>query len=781
MQQDTTQHSNEFNSFFSGHQGLGQGPIPYQAGPRTFQPHQPYMGYSHPPHGYMPMGNPINTMGNSESTIDTSIYRLEGIMNNIMKQMSTSDDIQRQFIDILNLKLDHVIQTQKYTNTRLDNLEKNNDEFGKSVRELKDNMTNNAHNRHHNNSYHKNKQPPSHKNKQPPSHNHTYKKLNAKRPTSNNKIDNKLSANGTNIFKSSGNSSTPEISMVVQMDEIHPGQNPFTGLGPLGILGSLASSLQKMKGSAEPDDKKSEDKKKEDDEVSEYDSSDEFEDLKVDMQTGKLKDLIDLGTIYPQLVEDAKKKEKEASKKKSGKRSKSAEHIHDDHDNQNDLNDEIEKKLEKSLELEHPLKKLKDYVEKRKLDMLDEESDEESDEDDVDSTLERAKNLLKQFGVQEKYINSLVDDDQEDKEDKEDVDDGEDDGEEDKNDDTTNTDNKILPKSTGRLVNIGQINNIVKKKKTDSETQKSDTKEKPKKKSCPFEYDGKKYAIDLKKLNKLSQPLAKLQSLIGLSEVKEAIVDMVLYFLQNFEKGNDNMLHTVIEGPPGVGKTELGKILAEVYAALGVIESSKFKIARRSDLIGEYLGQTSIKTQKVIDEADGGVLFIDEAYALGHSEKRDSYSKECIDTINQNLSENKKKFICIIAGYQNELDECFFSHNPGLKRRFPFRFSIEGYEPNELKEIFVKKIADSKWSYSGNVEKLLKFFKEHKGEFPHFGGDMENLFVECKFTHSRRIVGGHPKLRRKLSDEDVEKGFKRYTSNKKKKDNSYDFIRDMYI
>src|SRR5206468_3477702 len=99
----------------------------------------------------------------------------------------------------------------------------------------------------------------------------------------------------------------------------------------------------------------------------------------------------------------------------------------------------------------------------------------------------------------------------------------------------------------------------------------------------------KKYSINLEILYKLIKPLTKLKSMIGLSSVKNAIVDMIMYYLQNFENKNNNMLHTVIEGPPGVGKTELGKILAEIYADLGITKSNKFRLVKRSDLVGEYL------------------------------------------------------------------------------------------------------------------------------------------------------------------------------------------------
>lgn len=295
--------------------------------------------------------------------------------------------------------------------------------------------------------------------------------------------------------------------------------------------------------------------------------------------------------------------------------------------------------------------------------------------------------------------------------------------------------------------------------------------------------NGKKYSINLRILHKLIKPLTKLKSMIGLENVKNAIIDMILYYLQNFEKKNNNMLHTVIEGPPGVGKTQLGKILAEVYAGLGVIPSSKFKIVKRSDLVGEYLGHTAPKTQKVIDEADGGVLFIDEAYSLGNEDKKDSFSKECIDVINQNLSENKNKFICIIAGYPDELDKCFFSYNPGLKRRFPFKFRIDGYSSEELKDIFLKRVTDIKWKLNekdyANKE-LLDFFTKNKENFPFYGGDIDNFLLNCKFAHSRRVFGKHPKNKRNFNKNDIEIGFSRFIQNKKKEDGNPAY-RHMYV
>lgn len=300
--------------------------------------------------------------------------------------------------------------------------------------------------------------------------------------------------------------------------------------------------------------------------------------------------------------------------------------------------------------------------------------------------------------------------------------------------------------------------------------------------------DNKKYPINIKILNNLITPLEKLNNLVGLTAIKKSILNMILYYLQEFDKKEETMLHTVIMGPPGVGKTECGKILAEIYANLGVIPSNKFTLVKRTDLIGEYLGHTAQKTQKVIDEANGGVLFIDEAYSLGNQEKRDSYSKECIDTLNQNLTEKKKKLIVIIAGYEDELESSFFSYNPGLKRRFPFRYSIEGYNADELTEIFVKKIINNGWqlintdseSNSNNITDMKEYDANNKcvielcdimnkkiKEIKHYGGDIENIFTLAKFIHSRRVFGLNPSNRKKLTIPDIEKAFDEFIKYKK--------------
>jgi Holliday junction resolvasome RuvABC ATP-dependent DNA helicase subunit len=201
-----------------------------------------------------------------------------------------------------------------------------------------------------------------------------------------------------------------------------------------------------------------------------------------------------------------------------------------------------------------------------------------------------------------------------------------------------------------------------------------------------------KYNEDIENLMKCIEPLKKLNNLIGMDSIKKNIIDQVLFYTQGLN--TNEMMHTCLTGPPGVGKTTLGKILSEIYSNLGFLSTNKFKVVSRTELIAGYVGQTALKTLKVLNEAKGGVLFIDEAYSLGggQDESGTSYSKECLDTINKFLSENTSDFILIVAGYKDELDKYFFSMNKGLRRRFPWVYDISEYSINNLKDIFVHQV-----------------------------------------------------------------------------------------
>jgi len=341
------------------------------------------------------------------------------------------------------------------------------------------------------------------------------------------------------------------------------------------------------------------------------------------------------------------------------------------------------------------------------------------------------------------------------------------------------------------------------------------------------EYNRKTYSVNIAGLYKMIPALQEFQQMIGMEELKKQVVDQVIYLSgksnhQQFttqsactqedtpnelsterslletllsgmakpktsckqyrmsdtvtdEDNNYDMFHTVIYGPPGVGKTAFAKVLARIFLSLGVTQTNTFRIARRSDLIGEYVGHTATKTQKVIDESMGGVLFIDEIYALGNGgskgeSKSDSFSTECINTLNQNLTEHKGKFICIIAGYKQETEKYFFGLNPGLRRRFSFYYTINGYDWEELTNILLFKINKLRhWSAEDGLGQALittAFLKDKTNDFKHYAGDIETLLLNTKIAHCKRVFGKQEKIQRIITYQDVVDGHIRFVAQK---------------
>jgi hypothetical protein len=276
------------------------------------------------------------------------------------------------------------------------------------------------------------------------------------------------------------------------------------------------------------------------------------------------------------------------------------------------------------------------------------------------------------------------------------------------------------------------------------------------------------YNINLKLLNYIVPELEELNLMIGLNEVKSQIIDLIIYWALGLDNINHDLLHTVIEGEPGTGKTELAEKLAKIYLKLGILKSNVFKKVKRADLVAGYLGQTAIKTAKIIEECKGGVLFIDEAYSLGNAEGKDgkdSFSKECIDTLNQALTESKSDFVCIIAGYTDDLSKSFFSYNSGLERRFPIRFSIGTYTDEELGKIFIKKVQEYEWKINLSPEELSSIIKSNRRYFKFNGGDMEILFAKCKISHSKNLLKTELKVKKVLDKSDILDGIQLYLLN----------------
>ena len=284
-----------------------------------------------------------------------------------------------------------------------------------------------------------------------------------------------------------------------------------------------------------------------------------------------------------------------------------------------------------------------------------------------------------------------------------------------------------------------------------------------------YEYNQEiEYNIDLKLLHNIRSELIEINNMVGINTFKESIISQLLYFIQELHINKEHdFKHMVIYGAPGTGKTQVAKLIGTMFSKLGILKKNIFKKVTRTDLIAGYLGQTAIKTNKVIQECLGGCLFIDEVYSLGTSDLgNNSFSKECIDTLCEALSNYKEDLMVIVAGYKEDVNEYFFKSNQGLDSRFIWRFELEGYSPKELMQIFILKIEQNGWKIS--IDILENWFILHKDSFKHYGRDMELLFSYTKISHGRRIYGKDVSLRKIITIDDLENGFKVFTKHNSK-------------
>jgi len=298
------------------------------------------------------------------------------------------------------------------------------------------------------------------------------------------------------------------------------------------------------------------------------------------------------------------------------------------------------------------------------------------------------------------------------------------------------------------------------------------------------------YNINMDALHKIKKPLTELNNMVGMKDLKENIIDQIIFYIQNLHtlkteiKRNDFM-HTVIYGPPGTGKTEIAKLIGSIFSKLGILTKETFKKVTRADLIAGYLGQTALKTRDTINECLGGVLFIDEAYALGNEEKRDSFSKECIDTLCEALSDHKDNLMVIVAGYETDLNNCFFNYNQGLNSRFTWRFKTDEYSAEDLYNIFLKKVKENEWFLAENSGIDVKWFEKHKKHFKFYGRDIETLFAKTKITHSRRVFCLDPSVKKYITIKDLDKGLEIFLKNEdsteKQKEKTNKILSSMYI
>jgi len=223
-----------------------------------------------------------------------------------------------------------------------------------------------------------------------------------------------------------------------------------------------------------------------------------------------------------------------------------------------------------------------------------------------------------------------------------------------------------------------------------------------------------------------------------------------------------DMLHTVICGEPGTGKSHVAQYIGQIYAAFGFLQKDKFKKIGGVDLIAGYLGQTAIKTKEICENSLGGVLFLDEAYSIGSNSdgNSDDYGREAADTFTDFLTNHKHDFVMIIAGYEDQLNSRFFGLNSGLQRRFQWKFNTNKYSAVELKKIFLKMLGEQKMTLEEDIP--VSWFQGHYDSFKNFGGSMESLLSKVKYAHISRSILLDDAHHNKINMRDMELGFLKF-------------------
>ena len=239
--------------------------------------------------------------------------------------------------------------------------------------------------------------------------------------------------------------------------------------------------------------------------------------------------------------------------------------------------------------------------------------------------------------------------------------------------------------------------------------------------------------------------LKALDGLVGLGGVKKEISNLAAFLNLQIKRGENNTFqgkHYVFTGNPGTGKTTVARIMTDVFKTLGIVSRGQLVEADRAKLVAGYSGQTAIKTNQLVDEAIGGVLFIDEAYTL-KSNDSDAFGAEAIDTLLKRLEDDRGKFICIVAGYTDQMHD-FIDTNPGLKSRFTQTIHFEDYTPDELTQIFLNLAAGKKFTVDDNTKAAIhrQFEQLYLRRDKNFGNAREarRIFNEAVEKQSQRLV-----------------------------------------
>ena len=244
---------------------------------------------------------------------------------------------------------------------------------------------------------------------------------------------------------------------------------------------------------------------------------------------------------------------------------------------------------------------------------------------------------------------------------------------------------------------------------------------------------------------KIEDLLAELDSYIGLKVVKDEVHDLInmvqVYKLrkQHGLPTTDMSLHMVFTGNPGTGKTMMARMMARIYRSLGILSKGQLVEVDRSGLVAGYVGQTALKTQKVIEKAMGGVLFIDEAYALNGRSEND-FGQEAIDTILKAMEDHRDDLVVIVAGYTDLMDK-FIHSNPGLESRFNRFLLFEDYTVDEMMGIFKMRCGKG-YVLAPDAEPLVRDYIAEESADGSFGNGrgVRNIFEHILVAQNNRLA-----------------------------------------